>query len=84
MPSQIYRGHRVSVEHDERGGDGVHRIEIFSGSSGDLRHAELASIACGNSLADANDACFQWAREWIEQHPSPWPFSARQDNGARH
>jgi hypothetical protein len=76
MPSQLYRGHRVSVESDERFGDGVHRIEIFSGSSGALRHAEFASISPDNSPVNANDACFQWAREWIEQHPSVWPFTA--------
>jgi hypothetical protein len=80
MPNQIYRGHCVNVESDERLGAGVHRIEIFSASSGTLLHAEFASVPESNSSANANDACFQWAREWIEQHPKVWPFSTRQEH----
>lgn len=76
MPSQIYRGHRVRVDSDERFGNYVHRIEIFSGSSGALLHSEFTSVNSNNSPVDANDACFQWAREWIEQHPKVWPFAA--------
>lgn len=77
MPSQVHRGHRINVESDERFGEGVQRIEIFSADSGTLRHAEFASIPLDYSPANINDACFQWAREWIEQHPTMWPFSMR-------